>query len=160
MTDSTGVIVGYGNPMCGDDALGWIVLEKLQHYPALKSISMITSHQLTPEIAFDLKDVDWVYFVDTSEDTGDQGMIQYPIVPASEDDGMLLFGHHLTPQQLLALTRQTFGRCPSEVYVVTCCGKNFMPGDALSDDVAALIPIFVEYLVGEIGSRLQPVTGS
>ena len=159
MTYSRGVIVGYGNPMCGDDALGWIVLDKLQHYPAMHShnVKLLTVHQLTPELTIELKDADWVYFVDVSEDTNLQGFVQYPVVPASEDDGMLLFGHRLTPQQVLALTQYTFAQCPPEAYVVTCCGKNFMPGDTLSADVTILLPELVEHLIHEINPRLHTI---
>lgn len=153
MTPCAGLVIGFGNPLCGDDALGWVVVEQLRRHPACQHLPLITSQQLTPELAVDLAGADWVYFVDISENTGEDGVCQYPVQPATLEDGFSLLGHYLAPGQLLALTRQTFKRAPKEAYVVTCSGTHFGVGEAMSPAVKALLPEFEAHLLRELRSR-------
>ena len=61
------LIIGYGNPLRGDDGLGWQVASELAKcVDAL--ISVVAVHQLTPELAEPVSDADLVIFVDSSCD--------------------------------------------------------------------------------------------
>ena len=161
MSIGNGVIVGYGNPSCGDDALGWVVVESLSHHPAFQDITLLTTQQLTPELAVDLQAADWVYFVDVSvsNTTGNTstGVRQYPVKVAAHCDGVSLLGHHLAPEQLLALTRQCFGLTPSEAYVLTCDGQHFEMGAPMSSELEVLVPEFVAHLCREMARRESAV---
>jgi hydrogenase maturation protease len=59
------LIIGYGNPLRGDDGLGWQVAGELAKcVDAL--ISAVAVQQLTPELAEPVSDADLVIFVDAS----------------------------------------------------------------------------------------------
>jgi hydrogenase maturation protease len=44
------LLIGYGNPLRGDDGLGWQVADQVAR-DADKSIKVVATHQLTPELA-------------------------------------------------------------------------------------------------------------
>ena len=59
------VVLGFGNPLRGDDGVGWLVAEAAaQRWPG--RLVVRTGQQLVPEWAADLTDADVVYFVDAS----------------------------------------------------------------------------------------------
>ncbi len=45
------VVIGYGNPLRGDDGIGWAVIERLQQMPLAETLTLIASHQLLPELS-------------------------------------------------------------------------------------------------------------
>ena len=51
-------VVGYGNPLRGDDGVGQEVAQVLarqrHHLPALAGTDVMSTHQLVPEMALDL----------------------------------------------------------------------------------------------------------
>jgi hydrogenase maturation protease len=64
------LIVGYGNPLRGDDGLGWHAAEALR--AALPEAEILAVHQLTPELAEDASRAELVIFLDAAE-TGAPG---------------------------------------------------------------------------------------
>src|SRR5580704_15594719 len=45
------LVIGYGNPLRSDDALGWHASRLLAQALAGQEVDVITCHQLTPELA-------------------------------------------------------------------------------------------------------------
>ena len=67
--DADGVlVVGYGNPLRGDDGVGWRVAERLAADQRLDGAAVLQRHQLTPELALDISAVSLVVFIDASRD--------------------------------------------------------------------------------------------
>ena len=60
------VIVGYGNPLRSDDGLGWRVAEELSRRLSPPEVEVIVRHQLTPELADDVRNADAVFFIDAA----------------------------------------------------------------------------------------------
>ncbi|MCL4804536.1 MAG: hydrogenase maturation protease, partial [Anaerolineae bacterium] len=58
------LVIGYGNPLRGDDGVGWRVVEALEE--SLSASSLIAVHQLTPELAGTISEVGQVVFVDAT----------------------------------------------------------------------------------------------
>jgi hydrogenase maturation protease len=120
------VIFGYGNPLRGDDGVGWRVAEAIAEHWA-GHLLVRTGHQLVPEWAADLQHAEVVYFVDASI-----GVVEPKIDPVRPDGEVPpIDGHDLGPAQLLRLTREVFGRAPSGL-MVHVPAANFEFGDTLS----------------------------
>lgn len=151
------LIVGYGNPLRGDDAFGPLVVERLRRDrdamvdatvdagveagvetaadPA--SVALSTCHQLVPELAADLAAVERVIFIDAAVDQP-AGALACRGVYAGEGGPEPLV-HRLGPEQLLGLTRALYGRAP-EAVLLTVGGQCFDLADhRLSPPVAAAV---------------------
>ena len=48
------LVVGYGNPLRCDDAIGWRAALALADDPRLAGVDVLARHQLTPELAVDV----------------------------------------------------------------------------------------------------------
>ena len=61
------LIIGYGNPMRGDDAIGCHAARQLeQHFWNDPDVEVIAAQQLIPEMAEDISLRDFVLFLDAS----------------------------------------------------------------------------------------------
>lgn len=130
------LIIGYGNPMRGDDALGWRVAEELARSPNFAEAEVLSCHQLAPELAERISRVQAVFFIDATID-GTPGEVQCremagPVSP-------LRFTHEYAPDELLGLSRALYGAAPKG-FVFTMGGKCFEHGEGLSPAVSARIP--------------------
>lgn len=131
------LIIGYGNPLCGDDGVGWHVVEALTS--VVPKNSAVTLHQLTPEWAEPISAADHVIFVDAaipgtpSDCPGDVNC--FPITAATGQPG----SHETTPDGILAMAADLFGRCPP-AHMVTITGDSFEISESLTSGVAAAVP--------------------
>jgi Ni,Fe-hydrogenase maturation factor len=59
------LVIGYGNTLRGDDAVGPLVAEQVANWnwPEVRSVAV---HQLTPELAADIAQIDAVFFIDAA----------------------------------------------------------------------------------------------
>ena len=72
------LIIGYGNPLRGDDGVGWRVVEEIQGWKAegrgqkgdVGSVEAVAYHQLMPELAEVISRVDRV--IDVSQEEAEQ----------------------------------------------------------------------------------------
>ena len=61
------LIIGYGNPMRGDDAIGCHAARELeQHFWNDPTVEVMATQQLTPEMVDDILQRDFVLFLDAS----------------------------------------------------------------------------------------------
>ncbi len=131
------LVIGYGNTLRGDDAVGPLLSARLRQTIDSNRVLVMACHQLTPELASDLAACDRVIFIDASVDVP-AGRIQCRPLAASAADATPLV-HSLGPESLLALTRLVYGRQP-QAFLVSVGGLRFDFGDArLSPPVAAAI---------------------
>jgi len=141
---STALIIGYGNPLRSDDALGWHASRLLAEALAGKEVEVITCHQLTPELAEPLSQCRRAVFIDADAE-GKPGEIHRravrPQAPTSSS-----FTHTCTPSGLLASAKQLYGRRPQAI-VITVTAQSFEFGDTLSPAVAAALPEVVEQVL-------------
>lgn len=132
------LLIGYGNELRGDDALGPQVARAVAQAiaaPSAAGVRVIDSHQLTPELAADLAAVAIALFVDARipdaprpTDLTDGVRIEL-IAPQTTDTGD--WGHQLTPTTLLAIAATLFGHAP-QAWLISVPGDCFELSDRLS----------------------------
>lgn len=128
------LVLGYGNLLCGDDAAGWRVVEALERW--LPDGAAVAFHQLTPEWAEPISAAGHVIFVDAA--VGDvPGEVRcFPISAAPGRPG----SHETTPDGILAMAADLFGRCPP-AHMVTITGGSFEISESLTPAVASAVPV-------------------
>jgi len=137
------LVIGYGNPLRSDDAFGWCVAARLEQEGCGPMTDVLACHQLTPELAEEIRSRRLVVFVDVEVGCPVGEIRQRAVDP--DPSGAPVFGHTLEPKGLLSLTRGLFGGAP-EAILISTGGVNFEIGDVLSLPVE----IAVARTVGEI----------
>jgi hydrogenase maturation protease len=133
------LVIGYGNPLRGDDGFGWRVTQALIGLE-LEDTDLITCHQLTPELAEPLSRVERTVFVDASVSLP-PGVLNVQKIKPLESSGLM--AHHLSPMHLLTLARKLYARAP-DATVISCGAINLSHTEDLSPEVEAAIPKVLE----------------
>ncbi|MGB8647134.1 MAG: hydrogenase maturation protease [Anaerolineae bacterium] len=139
------LIIGYGNPLRGDDGAGWQIAERFQETLRVsndaRELEVLVCHQLTPDLAEPISRADRVLFIDAAEQGSQVGYAVEPVVPTGIAPGG--FTHHVNPAALLTLAQALYGRAPqADALIVN--GVSFGYGETLSPAVAALVPQTLE----------------
>lgn len=143
------LIVGYGNPLRGDDGLGWHAAERLRELD-LPGTEVLTVHQLTPELAEDLSRVDLALFIDAREG-GEPGSWRAEAVGSGADTSQA-FTHHATPAGLIDNARLLYGSAPEGV-LFSMSGESFEYREGLSEGVAAALPELLAAVAERVRAR-------
>jgi hydrogenase maturation protease len=121
------LVVGYGNDLRSDDGVGQRVAEGVAAWKIPNARSLIL-HQIVPELAAWLADVDLAIFIDACEQITSQ---EVRVIAIEPDLSGTLAAHSADPRSLLALTQAVYGRVP-QAWWVLIPGDNFALGDRLS----------------------------
>lgn len=137
------LIIGYGNPLRGDDALGPVAAKHLaQHYRDDANVHVCTVHQLTPELSEKLTDYATVLLIDARHhEPAGQVFIQ-DVQPAAHSTSRA-FSHYVTPPELLLLTRSLYKSSP-RMFLAGITATAFDVGEPLSLPVSAALPLLYE----------------
>lgn len=131
------LIVAYGNPLRGDDGVGWLVAEKLRRKLSSPEVEVVQLQQLLPELAENVGRAGAVIFVDASVE-GEPGEVRCtPVVPAAS--AKTRFSHQLSPAEALGLAGELYGTRPL-AFSVTVSGLSFDHGEEVSAVVSACLP--------------------
>ena len=125
------LVVGVGNPLREDDGVGWHLAEAL----AQTGVPTHTCHQLLPELAAELSQVDLVLFVDACAE-GPPGQVLLQTLAPGDTPG---YSHHLNAPGLLAWVRALYGHCP-QAHLLSVAGAAFGYREGLSPAVEAALP--------------------
>jgi hydrogenase maturation protease len=123
------VVIGYGNTLRGDDAVGPLVAAAVDRW-RLPGVVARSVHQLTPELAEMLAMVDLALFVDADQTLADQSLCVCPLAPT---DLRLGSAHHGDPRVLLSLAQGLYGHGP-DAWWVRIPARHFGYGAALSPE--------------------------
>lgn len=139
------LVIGYGNPLRGDDGIGPAVAEAVE---GLKppGVRVRVVHQLTPELAAEIAESRLVVFADAA--AGGEPVTAVRLESDAAGDVMT---HAADPRGLLALTRAVYGRAP-EAWLVTAAGADFGFRDGLSpagEENAREAVGYVRFLIAE-----------
>ena len=149
--DLSGVlVVGYGNALRGDDALGWHAVARLAADPRLDGARVIWQHQLTPELALDMAGSSLVVLVD-AESGIEPGALSVRRLDRTAAGGAAM-SHHVEPESLLVMARELYGSTP-DAWIVSVGVAGLEVGDALSPAVAAAIPAVVDAVANLVLGR-------
>jgi len=141
------VIIGYGNPLRGDDGVGCLAAGELAALFPGPYVDVICCHQLTPELAETCSEAELAVFIDAAygPTPGEITCVQVTAETTTADSPTtasplpLSFSHHLTPTTLLTMAQQLYGKVPA-AYVLSIVGQSFAPGDQLSPPVQDNFP--------------------
>lgn len=146
------LIIGYGNPLRHDDAIGWRAAEELARWLPVDDVDVLIRYQLTPELADVVSESNAVIFIDAG-DAGEPGDLTCErIEPERERGG---FTHECSPGTVLEYCEKIYSRRPRG-FQVTLCGEDFDYGEGLSPKVEASLPhltALVGHLVKSESSR-------
>jgi hydrogenase maturation protease len=121
------LVVGLGNDLLGDDAVGPLVAETVAswHRPGVEAVAV---RQLLPELAAELGQFATVVFVDA--DCSPRAAVE--LMPLAAADAPSSLGHVMTPAHLLALAR-ALGLPAPFAWLLPVPATGFGPGDGPSD---------------------------
>jgi hydrogenase maturation protease len=101
------LVIGYGNPLRGDDGVGPKVAEAVEALQ-LPGVRTLVCQQLSPEHAEPISRARMVIFVDAAVDAPKQVQLR-KLEPGGTSQ---LMAHAADPRTMLALARDVFGHCP------------------------------------------------
>jgi len=143
------LVIGYGNPMRGDDGVGGHVAQTLdRHFHDDPGVRVIGSHQLTPEMAEDVAASEFVLFLDAAAGPA-PGTIEIANLEPQPEGAS--FSHHLSPAMLLSAALELYGSAP-RAQLLTIIGASFELGEALSPGIAQQMPALFNQAVAIIES--------
>lgn len=147
------LVIGYGNPLRGDDGVGCIVAEELAKRlcdPESK-VQVVACHQLNPELAEPIAETRAVIFIDASVDLKPGEVRVSPVAP---DRFSPAFVHDMKPGALLATASELFGQAPpaKSVVVGAVC---FDAGMHLTPPVQNAVSTAVSAVEDEIAGYLR-----
>ena len=136
------LIIGYGNPLRGDDGFGYHAAERLQKVLIDdRDVTVLPLHQLTPELAADIARTERVVFIDAAAD-GETGKLNCrAVAKAAFEAGA--FTHHVTPGGLLGAAETLYGHAP-EAVLNSVAGQSFELSEKLTAAVAEALGRVVE----------------
>lgn len=135
------LVIGYGNDLRSDDAAGRRVAEMVDSFD-LAGVRVVSSHQLTPEMAAEIAAASIVIFIDAMPASGGP---RCRLVRLQEAEEAKADSHALTPEILLTLSRRLYGHTP-EAWMVGIPAKSFELGQELSATASAGVRLGAEYV--------------
>lgn len=122
------LLFGYGNPSRGDDALGPLLVECLQHHVDHQQVDLLTDFQLQVEHVLDLQHRALVIFADAAVDQSEP----YKLTPLEAKQDNSYSSHAMSPQALLLVYQNVTGYSPPPSYLLSISAESFELGDKVS----------------------------
>lgn len=142
------LVLGYGNPSRGDDALGPLLLDFIEQHIGLARIELLTDFQLQIEYALDMQHRELVLFVDASVACIDT--FDFAELKAAKDKSYTT--HAMSPAAVLQVYQSILGQLPPPCFLLSIQGLSFELGAGLSDEAASNLReacLFAEQLLAK-----------
>lgn len=146
------LLVGYGNPLRGDDGAGRRVAEALFDAWPESEVRVEASHQLLIELSAAVAEAGFVVFVDAAAAGTPGEVVERPVFASAASDDSLT--HFLTPETVMAAARLWYGRAPA-ARLLTVCGGRFAHGESFSPRVAAALPVLTSRVRALVAAHLE-----
>ena len=148
------LVIGYGNPLRGDDGVGPVIAEELaRNMCALDpKVKVVACHQLNPEMAEAVADTRAVIFVDASVELKPGDVRISTVQP--DQFAPAAFTHSMKPSALLATASELFGQAP-RAQKVAIGAASFDIGMALTPEVRAAVSKATKLIQTEIHRYLK-----
>jgi hydrogenase maturation protease len=157
MRNNPVLVIGYGNPSRGDDAIGPLFLERLEAMRArdsdLDCFDTLTDFQLQVEHAMDMHGYEQVVFVDAAVNL--DRPFRFEILHAARDGSYTT--HALNPAAVLAVYEEFYGIPSPESCLLSIHGDRFDLGDDLSETARASLDAALEFLAAHLMQSISPV---
>lgn len=143
------LVVGYGNPMRGDDGLGPAAVGLLERRMHEEGVRFLVRHQLGIELAADLSEADLAIFIDAHVGDVAGTIKEEMVVPDVSVPGS--FSHHLRPGILIGMIEALYNRHP-ETVIYSISAGSFDHGKGLSPAVEAAMPALADCVLARIAA--------
>jgi len=134
------LILACGNPSRGDDALGPLLVDRLQNCLAeaglAAGIEVLVDFQWQIEHALDLIGRHLVLFIDAGHDTPGPFVFRQAQAGAAASDAGSCSTHALSPEAVLAVLPRVVHEAAPPAFVLCVRGERFELGEALSPAAA------------------------
>lgn len=147
------LVIGYGNPLRGDDGLGWHAIQQLAQTAWSDDVELRAPHQLTIELADPISKADYVIFIDACTG-GEPGTVS--ICPLTPDGtaGSAATTHHVSPSLLLTIARELYGSSPDAVALgVNTTSFDFT--EVLSEPIQTAMPAVIGHVNALVREKLH-----
>lgn len=126
------LIIGYGNPSRGDDALGPAAIETIERlagkHPEWGDVELVTDFQLQIEFVTDLTERKRIVFIDAAA----SGIEPFAFGPLVAKEDASISSHALSPASLLTVYRSFYGENSPPCFLLGIIGYDFDLGVPLS----------------------------
>lgn len=126
------LLIGYGNPLRGDDGLGPYLAERLE-----QGWEVLTPLQLMPELAEPISRASRVVFIDARVGKNAGEVICELVMPQASTPPA--FTHNATPKSLLYSAQNLYGYAPPAM-LITIAGASFEFDIYFSPEIDAALP--------------------
>jgi len=147
------LIIGYGNSLAGDDALGFYVVKELAGTIMPEEVTVKYIHQLMPEHSQEISEYQRVIFID-AEENAEPGKLICRRVNKDDLRDTSTTAHDFTLDSILLLAEKLYGNIP-EVHLITVTGNNFNVGEELSLPVKKMIPNVINMIFDTINTEKE-----
>lgn len=136
------VVIGFGSPIRGDDALGPLAADQLADAWDTPQVTVLSRHILTAELATALDGATLVVLIDASVDGPPGEVVCRDLTPHVA--GALGLAHSVDARGLLAWAEALHGRAPRAVLVSTRGATFDYAHYTLSPSLQATLPRLIE----------------
>ena len=145
-------VIGIGNPIRGDDRLGWEIIDRLNERFYSTDVDCAAVQQLTMDLVETLSETETVIFIDAR--IGEKaGEIQRSEIRANSSL-LAPTTHFFDPQTLLAAVQALFNHHPKAIlFTMTTNEYDFTEG--LSEPIKKAFPILMRTVEEEIALSLS-----
>jgi hydrogenase maturation protease len=143
------LVIGYGNPLRGDDGFGWHAAHRLAELADHDPIHVLAVHQLTPELAEPIRNAALVIFIDASHE-GKPGTWRCEEI-ATEARLASSLAHYFTPAILLAYAQTVYHVSP-QALIISIGAESFDYCETLTPGAAAALPEVLQHVLERIPS--------
>jgi hydrogenase maturation protease len=151
------LIIGYGNPSRGDDALGPMAIaqieDRIQAHPEWGQIELVTDFQLQIEFVTDLAGRERVIFIDATT----QGTDAFNFAPLTAKHNAPVTSHALEPASLLDVFKKFYGCDAPPCYLLTITGIQFELGEPMSQQANSNLDAALATLEQWLSMHCAPV---
>jgi hydrogenase maturation protease len=141
------LVIGYGNPLRGDDGIGWHAAHRLAELANSDAIHVLAVHQLTPELAELVSNAELVIFIDASHE-GEPGTWKCEEI-ATEAKLANSLAHCFSPAILLAYAQTVYNVSP-QALIITLGAESFDYCETLSPRAEAALPEVLQSVLERI----------
>jgi len=150
------LVIGYGNELRADDGVGCAAANQLERKlqktggPLRDHITVMTAHQLLPELSEPLSRCDLAIFIDADAQLRAGEIRRRVLSPVACDTHAI--GHQQSPDELLHLAKLLYDRAPAGV-IYSIGAASFAYDAGLSPLVRRAIPNVIRQIMAEIKTQ-------
>lgn len=122
------LVIACGNPLRGDDGIALVAADSIVTWP-IPGVRIVCVHQLVPELIEEMKSASKLIVLDAAIDIVG---VSFQVRELEPKQSRRHFGHHQTPENLLAILAELENHLP-QAWLVSIRAESFNHGDPVTD---------------------------